>query len=106
MSGRIATIASIIGATILIAGPASAYSISRCAKTAETAIDKLEIDRAKISEAKTDVQVSGGENMIVTGVNIWLKSASCKGSFVLVMTPSCEFVDTFDRGECTAGSFK
>ena len=93
-------------ATTVLTNAANAYTIEQCTDAGETAIEQLQIDRAKISEVKTDRQVSGGDNLYVTGYLLWLKSKSCKGSLVLNLRADCQFIDTFTRGDCSLADFR
>ncbi len=97
--------AALVAATMLT-NAANAYTISRCTNVGEAAIDQLQIDRAKISEVKTDTQTSGSENPRVTGYFLWMKSKACKGSLVLTLREDCSFFDTFTRGDCSLADFR
>ena len=97
--------AALVAATMLT-NAANAYTIRRCTSAGEAAIDQLQIDRAKISEVKTDTQTTGSENPRVTGYFLWMKSKACKGSLVLSLREDCTFIDTFSRGDCSLADFR
>jgi len=90
----------------IVTNTAHAYTITRCIDAGEAAIDRLQIDREKIAEVKTDKLVSGGENLYVTGYLLWMKSNACKGSLVLSLRADCSFLDTFTRGDCSLAHFR
>ena len=97
--------AALVAATMLT-NAANAYTIRHCTNAGEAAIDQLQIDRAKISEVKTDTQFGGGRARFVSGYFLWLTSNACKGSLVLTLRADCRFIDTFSRGDCSLADFK
>ena len=98
-------LSALLAAALLISD-ASAYTIGRCASEAEAAFDALNIDRAKISRARTDIQYSGSETVYVSGVNLWLETPGCSGSVVVTFSGTCQFTGTFERGSCTVADLR
>ena len=96
--------AALVAATMLT-NVANAYTIRHCSNAGEAAIDQLQIDRAKISDVRTDTQF-GGRARFVSGYHLWLTSNACKGSLVLSLRADCRFIDTFSRGDCSLADFK
>ncbi len=105
LAKRVRFSAVLVAATMLT-NAANAYTIRRCNNSGEAAIDQLHIDRAKISEVKTDTQSSLDESQHVTGYFLWMKSTACQGSLVLTLRADCGFLDTFTRGDCSLADFR
>lgn len=80
---------------------ANAYTIGRCAEQGEAVIDRLGIDRAKISLVRTDILRAGRPASMVSGIDLWIGSPACQGSVVLAFTQDCTYTGSFTRGDCT-----
>ena len=62
---------------------------------------ELNIDPAKVSRRVNETVVTGGENLVVTGYRIWLRSNLCRGTVAINLGADCRIIDTYSRSECT-----
>ena len=82
-------------------GGIAAYDAEDCAPVVEREIDKLSIDRSKIT--KIDyiksyvVQGEIGEQYDFEG---WLSFDNCEGNFVIKMNRACQIQTIYPRSEC------
>ena len=104
-------ISFLLGLTLIaaMALPASAQhrkSVEPCDAEFDAAIEKLGIDRAKITQTRSETTLTGRNAKNVSGHLMWLSSNACEGSVVIQLQPSCQFIDTFSRGKCTLDALK
>lgn len=77
----------------------------QCSDSANAAIETLDLDRSRISKIKTDPQYLPRSGNMVTGVNFWLSSDTCRGSLILVFSSDCRYVNNYTRGQCKLSNF-
>ena len=89
-------------ALTLLAPPvvAAAGDSHPCQPAFDEALAKLPLTNADIRSYAITTDGSGGRVSMVLGYSAWLGLKSCKGSVVIRVDSSCDFMQTYVKGDC------
>lgn len=91
---------------VMATSASMAAARGQCSPIGDAPLEALNIDPEKVSRRINETVVSGGEDIVVTGYRIWLRSDSCRGTVAINLDTECRVIDTFSRSECTLNSFQ